>query len=374
MANNQKTKQKSISELNAVDFFCGAGGVTCGFKSIGINVLGGIDIDAKFKDTYEKNNNAIFINADVSNMAPDQLQKLLPIQRQQDNLIFIGCSPCQYYSNLKSDKTKSKASRLLLDDFKEFVLYYKPGFVFIENVPGLETKAGSPIHRFKKELRAEGYTFDQNVLNAKYFGVPQSRRRFVLLASRLVDKIELPKQIRKKDQIVTVKKAIGNYDIFPKVEMGHKDDSNFQHSVARLSELNLQRIKATPTNGGTRQFWANNKKLQLECYKDHDGHYDVYGRLFWNKPAPTITTRFIYTSTGRYSHPEQDRALSLREGATLQSFPLEYKFHSTNQGVIATMIGNAVPPKLAEAIGSSLTTHWIQFQNSKQVANNKLKY
>jgi DNA (cytosine-5)-methyltransferase 1 len=356
-----------VSSLQAVDFFCGAGGVTCGFNNIGINVLGGIDIDCKFKKTYEDNNKkAIFINEDVSNMQVERLQTLLPIYKNQDNLIFVGCSPCQYYSNLKSDKTKSKASRLLLDDFKEFTLYYRPGFVFIENVPGLETKKGSPLHRFKKDLKKQGYSFDQNVLNAKYFGVPQSRRRFVLIASRLVNRIELPKQIRKKEQIITVKKAIGNYNIFPKVSMGTKDTSDFQHSVARLSNLNMERIKATPKDGGTRRAWADNESLQLECYKEHEGHYDVYGRLYWNKPAPTITTRFIYTSTGRYSHPEQDRALSLREGATLQSFPLNYKFYSSNQGAVATMIGNAVPPKLAEAIGLSLIEHWNKWQNLKQ--------
>ena len=136
--------------------------------------------------------------------------------------------------------------------------------------------------------------------------------------------------------------------------------------MARLSELNLKRVIKTPQNGGTRIAWANDSELQLECYKNHDGHYDVYGRLFWDKPSSTITTRFIYTSTGRYSHPEQNRGLSLREGATLQSFPMNYVFHSNNQGAIATMIGNAVPPKLAKAIGKSLKQHWQLWQNSKQ--------
>lgn len=360
-----KKQPKILPSLKAVDFFCGAGGVTCGFKNVGINVLGGIDIVTKFKDTYQKNNDALYVNEDVSNMAPPDLQAFLSIQQNQDDLIFVGCSPCQYYSNLKSDKTKSKAGRLLLDDFREFVLYYRPGFVFIENVPGLETKAGSPLHRFKNQLRKDGYTFDQAVLNAKYFGVPQNRRRFVLIGTRLLKKITLPKQIRTKESIITVKNAIGDLSVFPKVNIGHKDTTDFQHSVAKLSELNLRRVRATPKNGGSRKAWASNEELQLDCYKNHNGHHDVYGRLAWNKPAPTITTRFIYTSTGRYSHPEQDRALSLREGATLQSFPLHYKFYSDNQGDIATMIGNAVPPKLAEVIGQSLNTHWHKWQNSR---------
>jgi DNA (cytosine-5)-methyltransferase 1 len=349
-----------------VDFFCGAGGVSCGFNNIGIKVLGGIDIDPQFKKTYEQNNGATFINEDVSNLPREKLSELLPIERNDSNLIFVGCSPCQYYSNLKSDKTKSEKGRLLLDDFKDFVLHYLPGFVFVENVPGLETKAGSPLHTFKKELHEQGYVFDQNVLNAKYFGVPQNRRRFVLVASRITESIALPMQICKKEQLVTVKEAIGNYEKFPQISAGTEDKSNFLHSASRLSGLNLERVRNTPQNGGSRKAWEKNEKLQLECYRDHDGHYDVYGRMSWNKPAPTITTRFIYTSTGRYSHPEQDRGISLREGATLQSFPLDYIFYSTNKGAIATMIGNAVPPKLAEAIGQSLKEYWNKWLNSEQ--------
>jgi len=353
-------------KLKAIDFFCGAGGVTCGFKEAGITVLAGIDIDPKFKDTYEKNNKALFINEDVSNLAPIDLTKYVTISQDDDDLIFVGCSPCQYYSNLKSDKTKSKKSRLLLDDFKEFVLYYKPGFVFIENVPGLETKVGSPLHKFKKSLTKEGYVFDQKVLNAKYFNVPQNRRRFVLVASRLHKEIKLPKQKDKNQKIATVQQAIGDYDKFPKIDAGYIDKSSYLHTVSKLSELNLERVKKTPKNGGSRKSWENDETLQLECYKNHEGHYDVYGRMYWNKPAPTITTRFIYTSTGRYSHPEQDRGISLREGATLQSFPLNYNFYSSNKGAIATMIGNAVPPKLAKAIGATILEHWNIWHNSKQ--------
>lgn len=361
-----KTDILNKAPLKAVDFFCGAGGVSCGFRKIGIKVLGGLDIDPKFKKTYEVNNKAKFLSVDVSNLPPAKLSNLLPVAKDDDSLIFVGCSPCQYYSNLKSDKTKSKGSRLLLDDFNEFVLFYRPGVVFIENVPGLKTKSGSPLHRFKKALQQEGYVFDQNVLNAKYFGVPQNRRRFVLVASRLATSIALPKQMCEKENLVTVKEAIGNYEQFPKISAGTEDQTDFMHSAARLSDLNMERVKNTPKNGGSRKAWANNEKLQLECYKSHDGHHDVYGRMAWDKPSPTITTRFIYTSTGRYSHPDQDRGLSLREGATLQSFPLNYTFHSKSKGAIATMIGNAVPPKLAEVIGLSIQEHWNKWQNSKQ--------
>lgn len=355
-----------MNKLKAIDFFCGAGGVTCGFKEVGIDVLAGIDIDSKFKDTYERNNKAKFINEDVSNLQPQELSKYLEVKINDDDLIFVGCSPCQYYSNVKSIKTKSKKSRLLLDDFKEFVLYYRPGFVFIENVPGLETKVGSPLHEFKECLTNEGYVFDQKILNAKYFGVPQNRKRFVLIASRLVGDIKLPEQKNNIRNIITVQQAIGNYNIFPKVKAGYVDNSNYLHTVAKLSDLNLERVIKTPKNGGSRRSWEKDERLQLDCYKDHDGHYDVYGRMSWDKPSPTITTRFIYTSTGRYSHPEQDRGISLREGATLQSFPLDYNFYCSNKGAIATMIGNAVPPKLAKAVGETIFEYWKLWHNSKQ--------
>lgn len=338
--------------MKAVDFFCGAGGVTCGFKQAKIDVIVGIDIDKSCKKTYEENNKGTdFLEADVSKLAKDKLETDYNISRNDDDLIFIGCSPCQYFTNLKTDKTKSESSRMLLEDFREFVEYYRPGYIFIENVPGIEKKKESPLKDFKKYLTLNGYVYSDKVINAKYLGVPQNRRRYILVATRVKDSISLPKENKNKNEFVTLRDAIGNAKKFPVVDAGHADESDFQHSVASLSGLNLKRLKNTPKNGGTRLSWADDKKLQLECYIDHDGHTDVYGRMFWDKPSPAITTKFRYTSTGRYSHPEQNRAISLREGATIQSFPLNYVFHSKSQNEIARMIGNAVPPKLAEKVG-----------------------
>lgn len=335
--------------MQAVDFFCGAGGVTCGFKQAGIDVVIGIDIDKTCKDTYEKNNaGATFLEADISCLEKEILDNEYGITQNDDEMIFIGCSPCQYYTNLNTKKEKSEASRMLLEDFREFVDYYRPGYVFVENVPGIEKKEKSPLSNFKEFLTENGYVYDDKVINAKYLGVPQNRRRYILVATRVRDSISVP--IEEKNEIVTLKEAIGNKDTFPAIEAGHVDDSKLQHSAAGLSETNMKRVQNTPLNGGTRLAWANDDRLQLDCYKNHDGHTDVYGRMFWDKPSPTITTKFRYTSTGRYSHPEQNRAISLREGATLQSFPLDYVFHSESQNEIARMIGNAVPPKLARSV------------------------
>ena len=340
-------KKNSIKRLKAVDFFCSAGGVSCGFQQAGIEVLGGIDIDPACKVTYEKNIKAEYLCADVSSLPKKTIGKVFGIKRNQNNLLFVGCSPCQYYSNIITDKTKSEETRLLLADFQDFVDYYRPGYVFVENVPGLDKKPGSPLGLFKNFLATSGYVFDDAVLNAKYFNVPQNRRRYVLIANRLGRRIFLPKGNKK--YVKTVKQAIGDYAIFPPIESGTKDESSYMHSSASLDNINLRRIQSTPHNGGGRLNW-NDNELQVDCYKNHKGHTDVYGRMFWEKPSPTITTRFVSLSNGRYGHPEQDRAISLREGATLQSFPLDYIFHSESQGIIAKMIGNAVPPLLAKAI------------------------
>jgi DNA (cytosine-5)-methyltransferase 1 len=345
-------KMKRKIRLKAIDFFCGAGGVTCGFQQAGIDVLCGIDVDENCKLTYEKNNDRQFLKIDISDFKKERLKYEFNIERKQDDLIFVGCSPCQYYSNIKTDKTKSTETRLLLADFQEIVDYYNPGYVFIENVPGVRKKKDSPLGKFKDFLIRKGYSCDDGIINAKYFGVPQSRRRYILIASRITEKISLPKP--DSENMKTVKDAIGNYNIFRELKAGEIDKTKFIHSAAGLSDLNLKRIKNTPKDGGNRCVWKDDPELQLRCYTDHKGHYDVYGRMYWDKPAPTITTRFSSYSNGRYGHPEQDRAISLREGATLQSFPPDYNFYSGSQATIAKMIGNAVPPKLAERIGESM--------------------
>lgn len=340
--------------MKAIDFFCSIGGVSLGFKQAGIDVLGGIDIDKSCQETYEKNIEAKFMHADVSNLELKKVGRFFGIRRNQRELIFVGCSPCQYYSNIKTDKTKSCKTRLLLADFQEFVNYYRPGYVFVENVPGLDTKPDSPLGKFKTFLSENGYIFKDDVLNAKYFGVPQNRLRYVLIATRIKKRINLPSEDRKN--IVTVRDAIGNPEKYPPIGNGSIDNTAFNHTSARLSSLNLERIMTTPHNGGSRLDW-NEIHLQPDCYKDHEGHTDVYGRMFWDKPSPTITTRFISYSNGRYGHPEQNRAISLREGATLQSFPESFVFYSNVQGTIAKMIGNAVPPLLAKSIGESLISN-----------------
>lgn len=359
--------------MRAVDFFSGAGGVTCGFLQAEIDVLAGIDNEISCRDTYIINNNGInqhgisFICEDISTYQPQDLEDELGIHPYEDEMIFVGCSPCQYYTNMKTTKEKSKESRTLLEEFRRFVDYFRPGYIFIENVPGLKNNPESPLGQFQLFLQDNGYSFDENVVNAKYFGVPQNRRRYILIASRLTTP-ENPIQIPEQDRINvrTVRDAIGNTNLFPPIQAGVMDRSDFQHSTAKITPINLNRLANTPLDGGDRTAWANNEKLQLNCYINHDGHTDVYGRMAWDRPSPTITTKFCSISNGRYGHPEQLRAISLREGATLQSFPRNYIFYSRGQGSIAKMIGNAVPPLLAKSIGETINAHFNRWQNLRQ--------
>lgn len=344
-----------MAKLKAIDFFCSIGGMTYGFREAGIKVIAGIDIDSSCKETYEYNNpDSKFIEADIKKYSFEELIKATGITENDDELIFIGCSPCQYWSIMKTDKTKSTLSKNLLVDFQKFVEHFKPGYVVVENVPGILKKEDeSGLKEFVELLGALGYVVRKNVLNANHYGVPQRRRRFALVASRVNKEIKLP-EANKKD-LPTVRKFIGLKNGFKKITAGYNDTTAFLHTTARLSEKNLKRIKKVSHNGGSRLEWENNSRLQLECYKKLEkGFSDIYGRMFWDKPAPTITTKFHSLSNGRFGHPTEDRAISLREGATLQTFPKDYVFKEKSLGKVAKHIGNAVPPEFAKRIAEAI--------------------
>jgi len=340
--------------LRAIDFFCSIGGMTYGFRTAGVDVLAGIDIDRSCKETYERNNSGpVFIEADIKEYSFAKLKKAAGIKANDQELIFIGCSPCQYWSIINTDKTNSKDSMNLLSDFQRFVEYFKPGFVVVENVPGImKQKKASGLSKFVRSLKSLKYTVSFGILNANDFGVPQNRRRFVLLASR-VAKVDLPEGKPKKR--TTARDFIGLSNGFKRIRAGHRDTTGFRHTASSLSKNNLKRIRLSKVNGGTREAWRKGHRLQINAYKEKDESFrNVYGRMHWDRPAPTITTRFNSLSNGRFGHPEEHRALSLREGATLQTFPKKYIFKEKNINRVAKHIGNAVPPKLARKIANSI--------------------
>lgn len=345
---------KKKNELKAVDFFCGAGGLTHGLIAAGINVLAGIDNDASCKDTFERNNpGTVFLEKDVAKYSPRELERDLKVEKEDDSMIFAGCSPCQFWSIIRTNKEKSKKSKNLVLDFQKFIEYFRPGFVVVENVPGISSKPGSPMGRFTAALESEpmGYKVVSDITDMSSYGIPQKRKRFTLLASRVSD-IDLPKPTGERR---VVRDVLGTENGFSKIEAGTKDKTDFMHTSAGLSPKNLRRIKMTEKDGGDRSDWRNEKTLQLSCYASGEKKFsDTYGRMWWNRPAPTITTKFFSVSNGRFAHPEENRGLSLREGATLQTFPKYYKFFGTSTESIARMIGNAVPPDFAKLIGGQI--------------------
>lgn len=346
---------KEKVNIKAVDFFCGAGGVTSGFLNAGIDVICGIDIDPYAKKTFEENNfranreRVEYIQKDINNLAFSELDEKLK-KENYDKLIFVGCAPCQPFTNINTIKEKRQNEKNYLLRFAEFIKSFKPDFLFVENVPGIDAKKyGGILDKFKANLKEMGYKIkDQNV-NAKYYGIPQNRNRRILIASKNFE-INFPEPTHgnNKEDFLTFYEHLTQYKLI-KLKAGEVDPNDCLHRAANLSKTNLLRIRKTPKDGGGRENWG--ASLLLKCYKKHKGAYkDVYNRMYLHKPAPTITTRFNSLSNGRFGHPEEDRAISLREGALLQTFPIDYKFYGSSV-TISRHIGNAVPVKLAEIFG-----------------------
>lgn len=337
--------------LKAVDFFSGAGGMSCGFSLAGIEILGGIDIDPSVRDTYLTNHkNSFFINSDIKLIKPELLFNNYSIKKEDPNLIFIACSPCQHWTMIHTKKEASINTRNLLEDFTKFIKFFKPGYIVIENVPGIKRDiVSSGLDLFYKTLKYYKYSWDEKIIDTSNFGVPQSRKRFILIANSLgyKDIIFNNKKIKK----LTVNDYIGKKAKLNPISAGETDIFDYLHRSAGLNEINLKRLRKTPKNGGIRISWKDDKNLQLETYIGKDNTFrTTYGRMAWGTQAPTITTKFYSLSNGRFGHPEQDRAISLREGALLQTFPRDYIFKGSSLEVIARQIGNAVPPLLAKYI------------------------
>ena len=336
--------------MKALDFFCGAGGLTRGLLDAGIEVVAGYDIDGSCRAAYEGNNGVPFVHADIGDLVPDGPELKDHLDRT-DDLLFAACAPCQPFSKQRR-AGEGKHDLSLLLQFGELVAAVRPAWVLVENVPGIARGVGrDTLDRFRRTLDASGYRWTNGVLDAKDYGVPQNRRRYVLLANRGETAPVLPERTHGGDRRPhrTVREAIGR---FPPISAGGNWPGVPNHGSARISERNLERLRATPRDGGDRRSWPEH--LWLACHRgDHAGHTDVYGRMAWDRPAPALTGRCNSISNGRYGHPEQDRALSLREAAAIQTFPDHYRFAGYDKA-IARQIGNAVPVLLAEQLGKHI--------------------
>ncbi len=328
-----------------IDFFCGAGGLTHGLSKAGIDVVKGIDIDSTVKDTYIGNNPwAIFLNKDIRNLSSEEVMGGVDIG--QKKLLLAGCAPCQPFSSQnRSNGRNTDQRRSLMMEFARFVKQLKPEYILVENVPGFSRDRNH--ESFIRTIKELGYKFDENILNAADYGVPQKRRRYVMLASKTIDiKLPDPEYGFGGKKYRTVKDAIGK---FPKINAGETSMKLKNHTARKLSKINLDRISKVPRNGGSRNSFPN--RLILKCHESHSGHSDVYGRMSWDKPAPTLTCKCTCLTNGRFGHPEQNRAISLREAAALQTFPERYIFYG-NISNITKHIGNSVPVLFAEKLGS----------------------
>lgn len=365
----------------AIDFFCGAGGASKGFLDAGFNILAGFDNDTEYRPSF----NANIVNRDGTAARFHELD-LLPlsatrpggqrseafaavaaaIEGQDGPLAFIFCPPCQPFTSVNRGKLSAdmeelrKSDRNLFYHSLPYIRQFLPHIVFCENVSGIQDrKYGGVWQNFGSEISSYGYEVFSDVVDVADFGIAQSRRRSIMLAIRSDcyvvsdDGYTLP-VADPNAEYMTVRQAIGH---LPPLSAGATDPNDPDHRAANVSDINRRRLQAAPEGGTNEHFMGTD--LEIGCHarlRDRltgagrsGGYTDAYTRLYSDRPAPTITTKAFSFSNGRFGHYDlsQDRALSIREAACLQSFPDGYRFHADSIASAARMVGNAVPPRLA---------------------------
>lgn len=339
-----------MTKIACIDLFCGAGGLTHGFVLEGIPVVAGIDMDPACRFPYEANNQAKFVERDVTELTK---KELLALFGKSDVKILAGCAPCQPFSTYAQRYSMDGDGKWgLLYEFARLAKQTMPDVISMENVPTVEKH--DVFHDFVDALKKLKYHVWYGVVDSSEYGVPQSRHRMVLLASKHGE-IQMVPSNKKKPK--TVRAAIGH---LKPLRAGQSASHDKLHIASKLSKKNLERVKASKP-GGTWRDWP--KRLVAECHRGEKGrtYSSVYGRMEWDKPSPTMTTQCYGFGNGRFGHPDQNRAISLREAAILQSFPRSYKFLQKEEEVsfkiLGRLIGNAVPVNLGRAIAQSIKTH-----------------
>jgi DNA (cytosine-5)-methyltransferase 1 len=356
--------RQSPPRIKALDFFCGAGGLTRGLLDAGIHVMAGIDNDDRLSRTYEHNNApSKFLAKDVRELDIQEVRRQFGIE-DTDLVLYAACTPCQPFSTLNQRRGKDDRKELLLV-FGDLVESAPPDFVIVENVPGLHHAYGREIYtEFINKLTRAGLQFRKSeLLDAADYGVPQVRKRFLMIASRL-GPINLPD--KSESGRSTVRDAIGDLPP-PQIGIEGVGSRSAQsarptsltypglpnHVARKLPDRHLQIVRAVPKDGGSRKDITDESVL-LKCHRKNPNlHKDVFGRMRWDAPAPTLTCRCTDTYCGRFVHPEEDRGLSLREAAAIQTFPAHYEFFGTFLHA-AAQIGNAVPVRLAQQLGQEV--------------------
>lgn len=341
-----------------IDLFCGVGGLTRGLLDAGLDVIAGFDIDTTCRYAYAHNNDVDFHARNVREVTGAELAQLY---REDALRILVGCAPCQPFSQMRSklgDANQLDEKYNLLTEYGRLIEELHPSIISMENVPQLQKT--TVFTDFLELLQRNGYHYDMRVIYCPDYGIPQTRRRFVLIGSLLGPIQIIPPTHNRAD--VHVRDFIED---LPEIAAGGVCPTDQLHQSANLSDINLRRIQAS-VPGGTWRDWP--EELRCKCHRKESGktYSSVYGRMTWEQIGPTITTQFHCYGTGRYGHPVQDRALSLREGALLQTFPNDYSFIDPDVPFIfrdiARHIGNAVPVRLGEIIGISILNHIAQIE------------
>lgn len=348
-------------EVAVVDIFCGIGGLTHGFVLEGFKVTAGYDIDKSCEYAYVANNaGAKFVDKDIKDVTGAEVSAHFLKSKIK---ILIGCAPCQTFSRYTSGGREKKDGKWsLLNEFARLISEVQPDIISMENVPQLAKLDKNGVYsHFIESLHKNGYYVSDinRIAYCPEYGVPQKRKRLILLASKKAP-INLIEPTHIGENTPTVRTAL--YKL-PPIMDGEIHADDLLHRAQKLSILNKVRIKATKEGGSWRE-WP--EELKLECHKKLKGSTfnDVYGRMVWDEPAPTLTTHCIGLSNGRFGHPEQHRAISLREASLLQSFPIDYKLanfavNQFNSANLQRHIGNAVPVKLGQAIAKTIKAHII---------------
>ena len=339
--------------LTAIDLFCGGGGFSLGLKWADFNVRAALDNDPAAIKTYAHNFGDIVLNVDASLISSPKIRSKAQIDHDDITLV-VGGPPCQGFSiQRRGDRNDERNN--LVKVFLDIALDLRPKFFIIENVLGLVSRHGREIQGYVQDAAAmAGYACHTAKLNAASYCVPQVRWRVFIVGERLdhgIGYFKFPQPDREPDRYMTVREALRDLPSPPEDGSCHPFFTN-HYREARLSELNLRRIAAVPEGGGREHLPAH---LQLPCHVNNKNHrhLDVYGRLAWDRPSVTITARFDSFTRGRFGHPTENRTLTLREGARLQSFPDSFQFFG-NREEVARQIGNAVPPLLARRLGQAI--------------------
>lgn len=340
------------ARATVVDLFAGCGGGSTGFAAAGFRVAGAVEIDPTAADAYEANVELRPLVRDICSVQGAALLEDAGLQPGELTLLF-GCPPCQSFTILRRGATTTPLDLVrneLPGQYLRLVEELRPRHLAFENVPGMvEGRWRSHFEVLLGRLQALGYRHAWRVVDAADYGVPQRRRRLLVIASRLGEP-KLPAATHATVGVGglalhrTVREAIGH---LPPLESGQRDPEDVFHRARRHSPIALRRLRAVPEGGGRKDLPAD---LQLECHRDHDGHYDIYGRMWWGRPAPTLTSGCTNVTRGRFGHPQQDRAITLREAMLLQGFPPTAVLRGGVEAM-ALQVGNAVPPPLAERIG-----------------------